>query len=49
MALKDSYGRTCGLDEDVKDNKYLFFFDITECVSLSFFLFGCSETKQVCM
>lgn len=49
MALKDSYGRTCGLDEDVKDNKYLFFFDITECVSLSFFLFGCSETKQICV
>ncbi|KAK7580290.1 hypothetical protein V9T40_000919 [Parthenolecanium corni] len=45
---KDSHGRTCGIDEDVKDNKYLLFYDITKCVSFSVFLFGC-PTKQICI
>ncbi|KAL1505597.1 hypothetical protein ABEB36_005126 [Hypothenemus hampei] len=44
----DSHGFRCGVDETVKDRKYLFFFDLTECLSPQTPFVGCS-TKQICV
>ncbi|KAH1020841.1 hypothetical protein HUJ04_010436 [Dendroctonus ponderosae] len=48
LVPKDSSGLRCGLDEEVKSYKYLFFFDLTECLAASTPFTGCS-TKQVCV
>lgn len=45
-APEDTKGRRCGVDQDVTDKRYLLFYDITKCVKLSVFVFGCN-TKQV--
>ncbi|KAE9552690.1 hypothetical protein FO519_004096 [Halicephalobus sp. NKZ332] len=48
----DSLGRTCGHSRpgayDFTDKKYLFFFDLTKCVSYTTFLTGC-PTPQICV
>lgn len=46
LVPKDSSGLRCGLDKEVKDYKYLFFFDLTECLAPSTPFTGCS-TNQV--
>ncbi|XP_065209657.1 choline transporter-like 2 [Planococcus citri] len=48
LAPKDSTGRICGVDDDVRGKEYLFFFDISKCVSLNVFIYGC-PTKQMCV
>ncbi|XP_066258139.1 choline transporter-like 2 isoform X2 [Euwallacea similis] len=47
LVPKNSYGLRCGMDETVKDQKYLFFFDLTKCISASSLL-GCN-TPQICV
>lgn len=42
----DSLGQKCGQDEPVKDKRYLFFFDITECAKANVLIYGC-RTPQV--
>nr|CAD7197084.1 unnamed protein product [Timema douglasi] len=44
----DSQGRKCGLDTDVIDKPYLFFFDLTRCIRSNVVLNGC-PTPQVCV
>lgn len=44
----DSMGRRCGDDSEVLDKPYLFFFDITKCVSANSVISGC-PTTQVCV
>lgn len=46
----DSEGRTCGLDEGLENKPYLFYFDITRCVSAMTLtsLNGC-PTRQICV
>ncbi|XP_066906267.1 choline transporter-like 2 isoform X3 [Halyomorpha halys] len=44
----DSSGRKCGLDSEVIDRPYLFFFDLTKCADPSVVLNGC-DTPQVCV
>ena len=46
MHPTDSYGRTCGVDEAVKDKPYLFYFDLTRCADPSVLVKGC-PTPQV--
>uniref|UniRef100_A0AAR5P590 Choline transporter-like protein n=1 Tax=Dendroctonus ponderosae TaxID=77166 RepID=A0AAR5P590_DENPD len=48
LVPKDSSGLRCGLDKEVKNYKYLFFFELTECLAASTPFTGCS-TKQVCV
>ncbi|XP_069697989.1 choline transporter-like 2 isoform X2 [Periplaneta americana] len=43
----DSTGRRCGLDADVKDKPYLFYFDLTKCAQNAI-TNGC-PTPQVCV
>ncbi|XP_066152702.1 choline transporter-like 2 isoform X5 [Euwallacea fornicatus] len=47
LVPKDSYGLHCGMDEPVKDRKYLFFFDLTKCMNVAAFM-SCN-TRQVCV
>lgn len=42
----DSNGRTCGVDETVKDKPFLFYFDLTKCADPSVLIKGC-QTPQV--
>ncbi|CAH1402978.1 unnamed protein product [Nezara viridula] len=42
----DSSGRKCGLDSEVIDRPYLFFFDLTKCADPSVVLNGC-DTPQI--
>ncbi|KAK9498881.1 hypothetical protein O3M35_003434 [Rhynocoris fuscipes] len=44
----DSRGRKCGLDSEVIDKKYLFFFDFPKCANPKVLLNGC-DTPQVCV
>ncbi|XP_059489067.1 choline transporter-like 2 isoform X2 [Neocloeon triangulifer] len=44
----DSRGLRCGVDEEVKDKRYLFFFDLTECAKPAVLATGC-PTPQVCV
>lgn len=42
----DSAGQMCGLNKNVSNREFLFFFDITECTSPMIFVHGC-KTPQV--
>lgn len=44
----DSKGLKCGVDSEVQDKPYLFFFDISECAKYDVPLYGC-KTPQVCV
>lgn len=44
----DSEGRVCGKTEGYEDKPYLFFFDLTRCISVTTVITGCS-TKQICV
>ncbi|CAG7833342.1 unnamed protein product [Allacma fusca] len=44
----DSWGQKCGMDEEVKNLPYLYFFDITKCAQPDVVLSGC-RTPQVCV
>jgi solute carrier family 44 (choline transporter-like protein), member 2/4/5 len=44
----DSQGRICGRSQEVKDKKYLFYFDLTRCISLTSLVVGC-PTPQICV
>ena len=44
----DSEGRICGKTEGFTDKPYLFFFDLTRCISVTTVLTGC-PTKQICV
>lgn len=48
LVPRDSEGRRCGLDTEVKDLPYLFFFDLTKCISPTVPFTGCN-TPQVCV
>lgn len=43
---KDSHGRLCGFDNNLKDKPYLFFFDLTRCANPTVLSTGC-PTPQV--
>lgn len=43
---KDSQGGRCGYDSDLLEKPYLFFIDITKCVSPEVLFKGC-KTQQV--
>ncbi|XP_041482153.1 choline transporter-like protein 2 isoform X1 [Lytechinus variegatus] len=47
----DSLGQVCGVDENVKNASYLFYFDLLECflnIPLTVINFGC-PTPKICM
>ncbi|XP_076274433.1 choline transporter-like 2 isoform X3 [Rhynchophorus ferrugineus] len=44
----DSNGLRCGIDEEVKNKSYLFFFDISKCFSIATPFSGC-DTPQICV
>ncbi len=44
----DSDGLLCGKSKGVEDKPYLFFFDLTRCISITSAITGCS-TKQICV
>ena len=44
----DSNGALCGKTEGLENKPYLFFFDITRCISYTTAVNGCS-TKQICV
>lgn len=44
----DSKGLKCGVDSEVQDKPYLFFFDISKCANYDVPLYGC-KTPQVCV
>lgn len=44
----DSMGRRCGDDSEVLNKNYLYFFDLTKCISGNSILNGC-PTPQVCV
>ncbi|XP_060534569.1 choline transporter-like 2 isoform X2 [Cylas formicarius] len=48
LVPRDSSGRRCGMDSDVKDRPYLFFFDLTKCFAPTTPITGC-RTEQVCV
>ncbi|RZC34922.1 CTL-like protein 2, partial [Asbolus verrucosus] len=48
LAPKDSYGSKCGIDYHVRDKPYLFFFDLTKCLSPTVPFTGC-PTRQICV
>jgi len=44
----DSQGLRCGVDTEVRDKPYLFFFDLTTCAAPDAIASGC-RTPQVCL
>ncbi|BET01188.1 Plasma-membrane choline transporter [Nesidiocoris tenuis] len=48
LRATDSNGRKCGVDSEVLDKPYLFFFDLTACANPKTLLNGC-DTPQVCV
>uniref|UniRef100_A0A0A9ZCJ5 Choline transporter-like protein n=1 Tax=Lygus hesperus TaxID=30085 RepID=A0A0A9ZCJ5_LYGHE len=48
LRATDSLGRKCGVDSEVLDKPYLFFFDLTACAKPQTLLSGC-DTPQVCV
>lgn len=44
----DSFGRICGKSKGLEEKQYLFFFDLTRCLSALSALNGC-PTRQVCV
>jgi choline transporter-like protein 2/4/5 len=48
LVPRDSAGSRCGLDHNVKDKPYLFFFDLTKCFGPTVPFTGC-PTTQVCV
>ncbi|XP_014252063.1 CTL-like protein 2 isoform X1 [Cimex lectularius] len=44
----DSNGKKCGVDSEVLDKPYLFFFDLSKCATPSILLSGCN-TVQMCV
>ena len=48
LSPTDSQGRRCGLDAEVRDKPYLFFFDLTKCAAPNAIATGC-RTPQVCL
>jgi len=48
LALKDSQGLSCGLDTEVRNKPYLFYFDLTRCAEPNAVVSGC-RTPQVCL
>jgi hypothetical protein len=44
----NSQGLRCGLDAEVRDKPYLFFFDLTKCAAPNAIATGC-HTPQVCL
>ncbi|XP_030852868.1 choline transporter-like protein 2 isoform X2 [Strongylocentrotus purpuratus] len=47
----DSFGQVCGIDENVKNASYLFYFDLLECfssITTTVLNFGC-PTPKICM
>lgn len=44
----DSQGRVCGRDPGLEDRRYLFYFDITRCLSVLSAVSGC-PTPQICV
>jgi len=48
LAVLDSRGLRCGLDAEVRNKPYLFYFDLTRCVEPKAVVSGC-HTPQVCL
>jgi len=46
LSPTNSQGQKCGVDTEVKDKPYLFFFDITKCAAPNPIVSGC-PTPQV--